>query len=142
MSIATTVSALQTKHAAISGVRTAPTAMPSNLSTAVLPIALVWPSAATWSLQAMGLKRQEREYEVRVYVQPVAEGVAGPDAGYQACLTLLELFGQAYQGDPDLSASVDHLLSCRDEGVTAGLTWGQITYWGFVYHLTVVEKSS
>ncbi len=143
MSITTTVTALQTLHAGISGVKSAPTAMPSNLSTGALPIALVWPGPGEWSLQAMGLKRQERTYEVRVFVQPVAEGIAGPDAGYQACLSLLEAFGQAYQGDPSLSGSVDQIAACRDDGVTAGaLTWGNVPYWGFVYHLTVVEKNS
>jgi len=145
MSIATTLAALQNVHAAINGIKSAPTAIPSNLSTAALPIVLVWPGPADWQLAAMGLKRQEREYIVRCFVQPVGQDVAGPDRGYQQCVTLLELFGQAYQNDPSLADSVDQLRTVSDSGVSGGgfeLLWGQTPYWGFVYRVTVVEKGS
>ena len=145
MSVVATIAALQTAHAAITGVGSAPTAMPSNIDQVTLPSALVWPGEATWQMQAIGLKRQERTYIVRVFVQPVAQDVAGPDAGYQACAGLLELFGRAYLTDITLAGAVDHITGLRDSGVSGGgfeLMWGQVPYWGFVYRVTVVEKSS
>jgi len=107
--IAETVAALQILHAGINGVASAPTAMPSNLDQIDLPIALVWPGEATWTLHAIGLHHQDRTYIVRVFVAPVAQGVAGPDEGYQECMTLMEAFGQAYIDDPTLGDVVDHI---------------------------------
>lgn len=145
MSVATTLTALQALHSGITGITRAPTAMPSVLNTSDAPIVLVWPGPATWRLQALGLKRQEREYIVRVFVQPVAQGVAGPDDGYQRCVTLLELFGQAYQDNLTLSGAVDNIQAVTDSGVSGGgfeLLWGQDPWWGLVYRLTIVEKTS
>ncbi len=145
MTVLTTISALQTKHAAITGVNSAPTAMPSNLDQVTLPVALVWPADATWDMQAVDLRRQERTYIVRVFVQAVAQGIAGPDGGYQKCAALVERFGAAYMGDLSLGGAVDHISAVRDSGVSGGgfeLLWGQVPYWGFVYRVTVVEKSS
>ena len=144
MSVQTTVNAIQAINAKVTGMKGAPTAMPGVLNTANLPIALVWPGEATWSLQAMGLKRQERTYIVRVFVAPVAQD-RPVDGGYQKCLPILEACGQAYQGDTTLSGTVDHIAECRDSGVSGGgvdLSWGDTAYWGFVYRISVVEKST
>ena len=146
MSITTTIAAIQTKNAAVTGMTSAPTAMPSALNGTLLPIALVWPGPATWNIAAMGLQRQEREYIVRVYVQPVGQGIAGPDAGYTACLALLEAVGQEYLKDITFgSANIDTTLEMTDSGVLGGgpeMTWAEIGYWGFTYRLRIVEKSS
>ena len=145
MTVLTTISALQTKHLGVTGMKSAPTAMPSNLDQVTLPVALVWPGEATWDMQAIDLKRQDRTYLVRVYVQAVAQGIAGPDEGYQAAAALLERFGAAYMADLSLGGAVDHISAVRDSGVSGGgfeLLWGGVTYWGFVYRVTVVEKSS
>lgn len=145
MTVLTTLEALQTLHLSVDGISAAPTAMPSNLDQVTLPCALVWPGEATWDMQAVGLKRQERIYLVRVYVQPVAEGIAGPDAGYQLCAGLVEKVGAAYLADLSLGGAVDHINAVRDSGVSGGgfeLKWGGVDYWGFVYRVTVVEKSS
>ena len=145
MTVSATVTALQTLHASISGVAEAPTAMPSNPDQVRLPCALVWPADAEWHMQAIGLKRQERTYIVRVFVQPVAKGIAGPDEGYQACITLLEDFGAAYLADITLGSAVDNIRAISDSGVSGGgfeLVWGNVPYWGFVYRVTVVEKSA
>lgn len=145
MSISTTLTALQTVHATVTGVKSAPTDMPSALNTAVLPMVLVWPSAAEWNLQALDLYRRRRDYVVRCYVQPVAQGEAGIDDGYQNCVTLIEAFGLAYMADLTLGGVVDHIMAIRDSGVSGGgmqLTWGQVPYWGFVYTVSVIEKTS
>ncbi len=145
MTVSTTLTALQTKHAGITGIASAPTAIPGNLDGVKLPVALTWPAEATWDMQSIGLRRQERTYIVRVYVQAVAQGIAGPDQGYQACVALLEDFGAAYMADLSLGGAVDHISAVRDSGVSGGgfeLLWGQVPYWGFVYRVSVVEKSA
>jgi len=143
--IAETVAALQILHAGINGVASAPTAMPSNLDQIDLPIALVWPGEATWTLHAIGLHHQDRTYIVRVFVAPVAQGVAGPDEGYQECMTLMEAFGQAYIDDPTLGDVVDHIEDIADSGVSGGgmeLGWGNTAYWGFVFRIRIAEKTA
>ena len=145
MTVSTTLTALQAKHLAITGINSAPTAIPGNLDGVRLPVVLVWPGEATWDMAAIGLRRQDRTYIVRVYVQPVAQGVAGPDQGYQACVALLEDFGAAYMADLSLGGAVDHISAVQDSGVSGGgfeLQWAQVPYWGFVYRVTVVEKSA
>ncbi len=145
MTIATTLAALQTIHAAITGVASAPTDMPSNLEQVKKPTVLVFPVEATWNLAAVDYKRQERTYEVRCYVQPVAQGVAGIDDGYDKCVALLELFGRAYLADVSLGGAVDTIRSITDRGISGGgyeLMWAQVPWWGFIYRVTVVEKSA
>ena len=145
MTVSATIAALQTIHKTITGVVSAPTAMPSNLDQVTLPAALVWPGEATWDMQAIGLKRQERSYIVRVFVQAVAQGITGPDQGYQACVGLLQSFGAKYLADITLGGVADHITALRDSGVSGGgfeLMWGQVPYWGFVYRVSVVEKSA
>lgn len=145
MSVATTIAALQAIHLTITGVNSAPTDMPSNLEQVKKPTVLVFPVEAEWHLQAIDLRRQERTYEVRCYVQPVAQGIAGIDAGYDACVTLLERFGQKYLTDITLGGAVDTMRALTDRGVSGGgyeLMWGQVAWWGFIYRITVVEKSA
>lgn len=145
MSIATTVTKLQALHLTVSGIKSAPTTMPSSLNTAVMPIALTWPAESKWKLQALDLNRQDRTYLVRVYVQPVAQGLAGIDDGYQKCVTLLEAFGQKYLNDMSLGGAVDHIASIADSGVIGGsqeLIGSKVEYWGFVFTLTITEKTT
>ncbi len=145
MTVLTTIAALQTIHVAVSGINSAPTTMPSNLDQVELPCALVWPGEATWAMHALGLKRQERTYIVRVFVAPVAQSIAGPDDGYQDCAELVEDVGAAYLDDVTLGNTIDHIVTIRDSGVSGGgfeLLWGNVPYWGFSYRVTVVEKST
>lgn len=142
MSIATTIAALQAIHLTITGVNSAPTDMPSNLDQVEKPTVLVWPMEANWNLQAVDLRRQARTYVARCYVQPVAQGVTGSDAGYDACVTLLERFGQKYLTDISLGNTVDTITAISDGGVNGELMWAQVPWWGFEYRLTIVEKSA
>ena len=142
MTIATTIAALQVVHLTITGVSSAPTNMPSNLDQVKKPTVLVIPGAATWNLAAVGLRRQSREYEVRCYVQPVAQGIAGIDAGYDACVALLDAFGNKYLADISLGDTVDTITAIADTGVGTSLMWGDVPWWGFIYRLTIVEKSA
>ena len=145
MTIAATITALQTVHAGIAGINAAPTAFPSNLNTATMPIALVWPGEADWRAQAVGLRRQQREYIVRVYVSPIAQDKAGPENAYALCNSMLQAFGRAYLDDPTLGGVVDNISTILDSGVSGGtfdLTWAGVSYWGFVFRLGIVEKSA
>ena len=148
MTIATTIAALQVVHLTITGVSSAPTSMPSNLDQVKKPTVLVIPSAATWNPATAGLsglRRQSREYEVRCYVQPVAQGITGIDAGYDACVTLLDAFGNKYLADISLGNTVDNIRAISDSGVRGGQggpQWAQVDWWGFIYRVTVSEKSA
>ena len=146
MSVTTTIAALQAVNGAIAGIRSAPAVIPPNLDTARLPIALVWPDEATWRPQAIDLlMRAERTYTVRVYVDPVAQDRTGATNGYATCVTMLELFGRAYLADISLGGTVDHITALTDSGVSGGsfdLMWGGVAYWGFVFKVTVVEKTA
>lgn len=143
MSIATTVAAMQALHRAVAGIKSAPLAFPANLSTATLPIVLTWPGEANWNLHTLDMSRQERTYEVRCYVDPVAQDKAGPENPYVRCVALLELFGQLYLGHTTLGGLVDTMRVVSDSGIMAGgdLTWAGIPYWGFTYRVSIVEKS-
>ena len=145
MSIASIVSALQTAHLTISGVKTAPTAYPSVLNTATMPIVLVWPEAAEWDMAALGFYRRKRVYRVTCFLDPTAQGKAGAGDPYVTLSTMLDAFGVKYLTDPTLRGVVDTMTALSDSGVTAGgedLVWGAIPYWGFTFRLSIVEKTS
>lgn len=144
MTIAATITALQTLHAGISGIKSAPTAFPSNVNTASLPLVLTMPGPANWLEQAVGLKRQNREYIVRVYVNPVAQDKAGPENAMTTINALIQLFGRAYLADLSLSGAIDHIDRIEDSGAVENmeLTTAGITYYGFVFRLGIVEKSA
>jgi len=139
MSITATVAAFQTLHLTISGVVTAPTALPGSVNEVELPLALTKPDEATWVEQAIGLKRQNRIYVVFCLVAPVALGKDMPDTGFKACLPLLQAFGETYLSHRTLNGAVDHLDNIRDGGVEI-LTYAGINYHGFVFHVDTVEK--
>ena len=138
MSVLTTLAALQAAHLTITGIASAPTAMPAALNTATLPIALTFPSAAEWNEQAIGLKRQFREYIIRVYVNPAAQG-EGVDEGFQECLPIIQAFGEYYLGHLTLTDAVDHIGDIRDEGIGI-LPFAGVDYRGFTFHVNVTEK--
>jgi hypothetical protein len=145
VSIATTITALQTVHASITGITSTPTVIPDNLAPVTLPCVMVWPGPATWNFAAAGLKRQEREYTIRVYVQAIGQGFAGPRDGYNASVALIEAFAAAYQADISLGNKIDTITAMSDSGVLGGgeqMQYGQQEYWGFVYRLMIVEKAS
>jgi len=142
MTVAATITALQAANLAIAGINSAPDTFPSNTSQLKAPFALTFAGPATWNLAAIGLRRQERAYRVRCYVQEIAQGMAGPDTGYQATEALLEKFGQAYLTDPTLGGAVDTMNALSDTGVQDSLMWAQAPWWGFEYTITVTEKSA
>lgn len=145
MTIATTVTAFQTLHASITGVKSAPTAMPNALTTADLPFVFTWPGPTVeqrgWT-SSPGWYEQRRYYIVRCYVLPIAQGI-GFDDGYQQALTLLQRFGVAYMDNANLSGAVAHIgPRIEDGGVRGDFQWtaGGASYHGFEFRIETVEK--
>lgn len=139
MSIASVITALQAKHVGLSGVKTAPTAVPSSLNTAQLPIVIVLPGPAAWSNQAIGLTRNDRTYNVRVYVAPIAQG-QGIDQGYQATIALMQTLGAAYVDWPNWHGSnFEQMTAIADDGHQV-LSYAGIDYHGATFRLNITEK--
>lgn len=142
MSVLSMYTKIQTMVSQTTSAITAPSAMPTQLNTAHMPIALTFPAEADWELQAISYKRQNRTFKIRVYVKPVALG-KGVDEGYQAVMPVLQAVGNKFLSSSGLSLenTVDHIDSIRDTGVGV-LAFGETTYHGFEFSFTVVEKST
>ena len=146
MTISATITAYQTLHAAITGVTSAPTAMPMSLNTSDLPLAFTWPGPTIeqrgWTPYG-GWYEHRRFYIVRCYVKPIAQGT-GFDDGYQTALTLLQRFGTAYMGDANLSGAVMSIgPQIYDSGVRGDFQWvagSDVYYHGFEFRIETVEK--
>lgn len=140
MSISAVITAMQAIHGAISGVTTAPTAVPGALNTADLPMVLMLPGSASWlnltTDQTLG--RQQRDYLVQVYVAPIAQG-QGVDEGYQDVVTLLQSFGATYVADITGGGAFEQMRIIRDSGHQV-LQYAGVDYHGFIYTLTIKEK--
>jgi len=134
------IAAIQTVNAAITGVTSAPTAMPAALNDTDLPCALTMVESFTWSEQAVGLSRRDATYAVRVLVKAVAQGQS-IDEGYQNVLTLLQAFWDKYAAENDggrFGGKVEQITEFS--GDIAPLTFAGISYQGFTIRLKVVEK--
>jgi hypothetical protein len=148
MTISATITAFQTLHATITGVKTAPTAMPMSLNTSDLPLAFTWPGPTVeqrgWTASG-GWYEQRRYYIVRCYVKPIAQG-SGFDDGYQQAITLLQRFGEAYMGDMNLDGTVAHIgPRVEDGGARGDFQWvaGSDTFYhGFEFRIETVEKAA
>lgn len=140
MAISTVITALQTRHGALTGVTSAPTTYPASLPSGMLPIVVVLPSECEWTRQRMGGPvLQERTYLVRCYVTPVAQG-QGVDQGYAAAIALLETFGDSYRGSVATGSGYVLLMPFTDSGHQV-LAWGEALYHGFEFKLRVRETS-
>lgn len=146
MSIATVISDIQTVNATITGVTSAPTAMPGKLNTADLPCALafVGPGEAT---RISDFSLHHRTFYVRCYVQPVVLDIK-PNAGYAESYALLQLFVEKYLSDITLgSATVQHMgrgarwdpPTLQDSGVVV-MNYAGTDYHGFEITFSVKEQ--
>lgn len=140
MTALTVASALQTINAGITGITSAPTAMPAALNPPDLPMALVYPGPAEHVDASFRHLQTDRTWYGWVYVKKVGAG-RGVDEGYQDALTLLSRFYTEYitQEHTD-NAAWDCLYFVRDEGVRSDLSFhgtGTERYWGFVYEVLV-----
>ena len=148
MSAKTIVAKLQGINALVTGVRSAPTEMPGQLRTEMLPCVLVYPLAAMHTVPFYAGRRTEREYLVRVYVAPIGQG-EGVDGGFQECLPFLDRFADEYHEAANIAVSTEEwqeLTLVEDTGVRADMTLhgsgqGQL-YWGVEFTVGIKEKKS
>lgn len=139
MSVATVIAALQGRHALLSGVTSAPVALPSGLNSAALPLAITLPGSCTWERNRLGGLTQNREYAVRVYVALVAQG-AGIDEGFSKTTALIETFGDSYASSRAAGTGYQIQLPITDSGHVL-LAWGQEQCHGFEYRFHVKEAT-
>jgi len=123
MSISATIAALQLRHAAISGVATAPAETPATLPDANCPCILVDPMEATtrWDAHRGSNRRAVvRRYRVRGLVLRAGLGTGVSQARTTAA-TLLDAVLAGYVAAPDLSSTTEILITeaegVRDSGV-------------------------
>ena len=143
MTIAATYAKLYALAAATSGITTATTGIPAQLTDDMLPCVVTIVGPAEWNEHASGLYRQVRTYEQRCFVQPIAQGVTLDD-GYAACLAPLYNLGRTYIQDVTLGGTVDNLGDrgdFTDSGVQV-LNWAGTDYHGFTLVLRITEKAS
>lgn len=148
MSILTTITALQALHADVDGVQSAPTAYPGKLNSADLPMVLVLPAEGTADLEAIGArKRHDGIYRVYVYIAPLTEGTP-VNEGMQTAIILLQALLDMYLDSTNVqltsSPSQAIIRAGRDNPVRhsaiATLSFGEISYRGFTFDVSVMEK--
>lgn len=140
MTALTVASALQTINATITGITSAPTAMPAHLNPPDLPMVLMYPGPAEHTDMSMRHLRSDRLWYGWVFVKKVGSG-RGVDEGYQDALAFLSRFYTKYitQEHTD-NAAWNCLRYVRDQGIRAdfGLhETGADNYWGFIFELMI-----
>lgn len=144
MTIQTIISALQTRHAAITGVTTAPTAYPGSIASTDTPYILTDLATFTERHEAHGeeLPIFLGTFRVRGFVKPTGQGT-GIDEGKQLALTILERFLSSYRSDMDVTTTA-YIRMDTGEGlrgaVRDGLAYGEETYYGFEIMLPIEER--
>ena len=141
MTIASICSALQTRHAAITGVKVATTVYPPSIEASDCPCVLVdpWRGKTSWETHGGDLAIVERVYRVRVFCQPA---VFNLDQGKQAAITLLEAFMQSYKDSATVTSTAAILIerAVEDAGVVETLAYGENAYIGFTVLLPIEER--
>jgi hypothetical protein len=148
MTIQTSIAALQTLHAAVTGVTAAPTAYPSSLDTAGLPCILVLPTEGTVDLESFAAKKRGDDiYRVYVYVAPVSQG-AGTNEGVQLAIDLMQRLRDLYvtaanvaltSGTYQATLKVSSGDPVRHSPIGT-LDFGGVAYRGFTFDVGVMEK--
>lgn len=125
MTIAATIAALQTRHAALSGVATAPARTPDTVPAANCPAVLVDADAAEtrWAAHGGNVYATRRTYVVRILAQPAGLG-ASVGQGRALAATVLDACLASYVADPVLASGVEIVIdqpgAVRDSGVLPG----------------------
>jgi hypothetical protein len=144
MTVAATITALQTKHAAFSGVSTAPTAYPTSLPSSDLPLVLTdfVKGKSKWESYGGDFSCDEQQFLVRCYVLPIMQG-QGIDEGKQATIALLDTFLAGYKAAPILSSTTSILIERGFEYVIPrdGIVYADVSYYGFTIVLPIEERT-
>jgi hypothetical protein len=140
MSIATVRAAAAAKALTITGMVSAPVAVPNKLNAADLPCMVVFAGPATWSHETFGIAGEtaRRSYFLRFYVAPIIAGIPGEK--YAEAEVLLQRAGKAFLAATDLEGSIFHDWSVTDGGIVENLAYGppsnEQAYLGFVLTLS------
>jgi len=145
MTIASVVTAIQAVNAGIAGIRSAPTTIPGDLHTAILPCALVFIGPGEPE-RVSDFSLHFRTFYVRFYVKPVAQG-RKPDEGYREAYTLLQTVLETYLSDITLGGAVQHIgrgarydpPTFEDTGIVE-MMYGETAYHGFEIVVTTKEQ--
>lgn len=141
MTIASIITALQARHAAISGVKTAPTTYPGSIEASDCPYVLVdpWKGKTSWETHGGDLAISERVYRARVFYQPATFNL---DQGKQGAITLLEAFLNNYKDSATVTSASAILLErdIEDSGVVETMSYGENSYLGFTVLLPIEER--
>lgn len=145
MSIAAIIAAFQTRHAAISGVTSAPTAYPTGINTTDLPLMLTDAAKGRTEQETHGddLDIETRAYRVRCFCLPSGLGV-GLDQGKQKAIALLDAVLASYRGTATLTstAAIKKEDGIEDSGVRGDMqyTGPETQYYGFELLVSVEER--
>lgn len=151
MSIAAIIQAFQTRHAAISGVTSAPIQYPTGINTTDLPLILTdaGRGRTEWESHGGDYTREVRVYRVRCFCLPGGLG-EGIDQGKQQAITILDALLANYRSNPVLTTTAAILIEARgmhahgveDTGVvgTMKYTDPETQYYGFELSVSVEER--
>ncbi len=142
MALSTTYTKLQDVHAAVSGVKSAPYDRPAAIQPAQCPCVLTWLGPGTWTNISHNFWQQEREYIVRCYYAPLAQGVWFGNV--RDMLTVMQSVIRAYTTDTNinLGGTIDHNLGMSDNGDDGILMYNGVPFVGFEIRVRIREKSS
>jgi hypothetical protein len=115
--------------------------MPGSLISADLPIALTYPGTVVWKTQAIGYRRSEVDWLLRVYVRAIGTG-KGIDEGFQETIPLIDSVGQTIWANLTLDDTVDQILenTIQCSGVMV-IPFAGVEFHAFEYRFTTVEKT-
>lgn len=143
MSITGIITAMQARHAAISGVKTAPTTFPASIPSSDLPLLLTDLVTFEEHQEAHDEGEPVVDYVFRVRGFCQAAQLGTLDQGKQAIHTLLDAVLADYRGDAGLTA--DAFIRTDRPGAVRGrvvndLTYGAESFFGFEILVQVQER--
>jgi hypothetical protein len=111
--------------------------VPASLNSAQMPCALVSMGAGSYTWQAVGYRRLEREWNVYVIADAVAQSRLSE--ANAALRSLVRQVANAIMDDPTLGGEVDHVTRIDDDGVGVQQIAG-VDYLCVVMRVATVEK--
>lgn len=144
MSLDTQRAALQTRHAAIAGIKKAPATYPDRINSDTdLPIVLMWPDEGDWWLPAVKHERQDRRWRVQVLVRPVSQGISLNNV-MTTLYGLIQAFGTGYVRTPRVSSTIV-IATDRGSVVDSGpavIQFNGTDYHGFEFLVALYERQT
>lgn len=147
MSVRNTIRMLQSLHASVPGIVSAPERFPGSIQSADLPLVIVWPgNGVTQKITSRGLvTRTERRYSVRVYVEALGQNDYSSPA-YQS-IDLIQEFIDVYMNNHTLEDGYTEIVRIEDSGVISGgdvqamaaMNYAGNWYRGVVFTLVILE---